>query len=104
MCSACCAVKFDAFVTARTGQVVLRLCVAASERSDAAASLITFRRRSEPMFAPVELIGVDEPMFEMGDIASTSPASEIQTPAEAARAPFGATYTITGTASESSRW
>ena len=30
-------------------------------------------------------------MFEIGDIASTSAACEIQTPAEAARAPLGAT-------------
>ena len=43
------------------------------------------------MFAPLELIGVEEPMFEIGDSASTSPASAIQTPAEAARAPLGET-------------
>ena len=78
-------------MTARAGQLVLRLCVAASERSEAAASLITFRRRSLPRFAPEPLIGVEEPMFEIGDIASTSAASESQTPAEAARAPFGET-------------
>ena len=43
------------------------------------------------MFAPVLVIGVEEPMFDTGDIASTSAAWEIQTPALAARAPFGAT-------------
>ena len=43
------------------------------------------------MFAPVPWIGVDEPMFVAGDIASTSAASEIHTPADAARAPSGAT-------------
>ena len=43
------------------------------------------------MFAPLESIGVDEPMFEIGAIASTSAACESQTPAEAARAPLGAT-------------
>ncbi len=59
--------------------------------SDAAASLITFRRRSEPRFAPLESIGVDEPMFVVGAIASTSAACAIQTPADAARAPFGET-------------
>src|SRR2546423_13050798 len=104
MCSACWAVRFDAFVTARTGQLVLRLCVAASERSEAAASLITLRRRSEPIFPPPALIGGEEPMFETGESASTSPASAIQTPAEAARAPFGEAETITGTLSASSFW
>ena len=43
------------------------------------------------MFAPLELIGVDEPMFVVGAIASTSAACAIQTPADAARAPFGET-------------
>jgi len=43
------------------------------------------------MFPPLESIGVEEPMFETGDIASTSAASAIQTPADAARAPFGET-------------
>jgi hypothetical protein len=37
------------------------------------------------------LIGVEEPMFVLGAIASTSAASLIQTPADAARAPFGDT-------------
>ena len=91
MRSACCAVRLEAFVTASTGQLVLRLCVAASERREAAASLITLRRRSEPMLPPFELIGIEEPMFETGESASTSPASAIQTPAEAARAPYGET-------------
>ena len=43
------------------------------------------------MFAPLESIGVDEPMFESGDIARTSAACATQTPAEAAVAPLGAT-------------
>ncbi len=55
------------------------------------------------MFWPFPLIGVDEPMFVSGAIASTSAASEIHTPADAARAPAGATYTITGIRSVSSR-
>src|SRR5256714_9999936 len=96
MFSASRAVRFDAFVTASTGHVVLRWCAAASAVSDAAASLITLRRRSEPRFCPLESIGVDEPMFVVGAIASTSAASEIHTPADAARAPSGDTYTITG--------
>ena len=43
------------------------------------------------MFWPLELIGVDEPMFESGDMARTSAACETQTPAEAARDPSGDT-------------
>jgi hypothetical protein len=46
---------------------------------------------SSSMFPPPELIGVEEPMFDTGDSASTSPASAVQTPADAARAPFGET-------------
>src|SRR5437763_15570516 len=104
MLSACWAVRFDAFVTARTGHVVLRWWAAARALSDAAASLITLRRRSELMFWPLESIGVEEPMLEIGDIARTSAACESQTPAEAARAPFGPTQTMTGIFSRSSRW
>src|SRR6201997_5511570 len=102
MCNACVAVRVDAPRTAFAGHVVLRWCVAASAVSDATASLITFRRRSEPRFAPLESIGVDEPMFVVGAIASTSAACDTQTPAEAARAPSGETYTITGTFEASS--
>jgi hypothetical protein len=43
------------------------------------------------MFWPEPVIGVDEPMFVFGAIASTSAASEIHTPALAARAPGGET-------------
>src|SRR5438132_6331277 len=90
--SASPAVRFDARRTAASAQCQLRPCVRASVRSDAAESLITFRRRSElEMFDPLESIGVDEPMFVSGAIASRSAASEIQTPAEAARAPRGET-------------
>ena len=59
--------------------------------SEATESLITLRRRSEPRFWPLESIGVDEPMFVVGDMARTSAAWETQTPAEAARAPSGDT-------------
>ena len=52
---------------------------------------IVARELSLPIFWPLPVIGVDEPMFVSGAIASTSAASEIQTPAEAARAPFGDT-------------
>ena len=81
----------DALRTAASAHAALRPCDFASERSDAAASLTTFRRRSLLMFVPLPLIGVDEPMFVSGAIARTSAAWEIQTPADAARAPPGAT-------------
>src|SRR5215510_1852650 len=90
-CFATYAGRFDAFRTASCGQVVLRSWYLASEVSEAAASLTIFRRRSLPMLLPPSLIGVDEPMFVLGAIARTSAASLIQTPADAARAPFGET-------------
>ena len=72
--------------------VVLRLVALRRARvSEAAASLITLRAGRVPMFSPLASIGVDEPMFDLGAIASTSAAWQIQTPAEAARAPSGET-------------
>ena len=100
--SASSLVRLEALRTAMFAQRSLRPWLWASARRDAAASLTTLRRRSEPMFAPVPLIGVEEPMFASGAMTSRSAASEIQTPAEAARAPFGETYTITGTGETSS--
>src|SRR5690348_5431935 len=94
--SAWSAVRFDASRTAFAGHCVLRWCEAASAVSDATASLTTLRGRSEPRLAPLESIGVDEPMFVVGAIARTSAACDTHTPADAARAPFGETYTITG--------
>ena len=89
--SASSAVRFDALRTAASAHLALRPCDFASPRSEAAASFTTLRRRSLPMFEPLPLIGVEEPMFVCGAIASRSAAWEIQTPADAARAPAGAT-------------
>ena len=89
--SASAAVRLAACLTALFAQAALRPWVFARPRSDAAASLMIFRRRSLPRFAPVPEIGVEEPMLVSGAIASTSAASEIQTPADAARAPPGET-------------
>src|SRR3954454_12596467 len=100
--NACSAVRFDAFFTACAGQVVLRLCAAARAVNEAAASLITFRRKSELRLLPLESIGVEEPMFVVGAIASTSAAWEIHTPADAARAPSGEAETVNGTFDASS--
>ena len=102
LASASEAVRFDAWRTAASAHTALRPCDFARPRSEAAASLISLRRRSLPMFAPLPWIGVDEPMFVSGAIASRSAACEIHTPADAARAPAGDTYTITGILSESS--
>ena len=89
--SASSAVRFDALRTAASAHATLRPWLFASARSDAAASFTTLRRRSFWMSSPPTLIGVDEPMFVCGAIARTSAASPIQTPADAARAPSGAT-------------
>jgi hypothetical protein len=59
--------------------------------SEATASLITLRRRSEPRFWPLLSIGVEEPMFVAGAIAATSAASVIQTPPRRPREPLGET-------------
>jgi hypothetical protein len=91
MRSASSAERFDALRTARSAHLAFRPCVRARTRSDAAASLTTFRRRSLSRSWPLPLIGVDEPMLVSGAIASTSAAWPIQTPADAARAPFGQT-------------
>ena len=89
--SASSAVRFDACRTARSAHWTLRWWYLARLRNEAAASLMTLRRRSFPRSWPPPEIGVDEPMFVSGAIASRSEASEIQTPADAARAPGGET-------------
>jgi hypothetical protein len=77
--------------TARAAQSPFRPFVSARVLSFAAKWLIVFRRRSLPRFPPLWLIGVDEPMFVAGAIASTSAASATKTPADAAPAPGGET-------------
>src|SRR5437763_16359924 len=95
--SASVEVRFEATSTAFFGQVVLRWCVCASALSEATASWITLRRRSLPRFCPLESIGVDDPMFDVGDMASTSAACETHTRADADVGPPGETRTTTGT-------
>src|SRR5262249_10168432 len=89
--SASWAVRFDALRTAESAHAAFRPCDLASTRREAAASLTTLRRRSLPMLEPLPWMGVDDPMFVCGAIASSSAASEIHTPADAARAPSGET-------------
>ena len=89
--SASVAPRFAPRRTAASAHATLRPCVRASSLSEAAASLTTLLRRSSWMSSPPTLTGVEEPMFVFGAIARMSPAWPIQTPAEAARAPGGAT-------------
>ena len=63
---------------------------------NAAASFSIFWPRVPPMSPPVEVTALAEPMLVCGAIAATSAASVMKAPAEAARAPFGYTYTTTG--------
>ena len=89
--SASYSVRFDAWRTASPAHCSLRPWFFASVFSDAAASLMTLRRRSDWMFPPPTSIGVDEPMFVCGAMARMSAAWPIQTPADAAREPAGET-------------
>ena len=82
------AVRFDALRTAASAHAALRPCVFASARSEAAASFTTLRRRSLPMFEPLELIGVDEPMFVPAPSrARRPPARSRRRPTRRARRP-----------------
>ena len=63
----------------------------------AAASLIDLAAEVLGEVLAVRVIGVDEPMFVCGAIASTSAAWPITAPAESALDPAGETYTSTGT-------
>ena len=67
----------------------------------ATASLVTFAFISGDICASPPLVpsatGVAEPMLVVGAMPTRFAAYEMYTPAEPARAPSGATYTITGT-------
>ena len=95
-CSASSAVRLTASVTIFAARSPLRPCSSASARTYAAASFSIFRPSTSFVSpGPIE-IGVAEPMFVCGAIAATSVASVMNNPAEAARAPSGDTYAITG--------
>ena len=63
----------------------------------ATASFSAFVRRSPCMSAPDESTGCAAPMLVAGAIAAMWPASVMNVPADAARAPCGSTNVITGT-------
>ena len=80
-----------ALVTIRWASTGLRPWSMAIDRIWARESLITLRRRSQPMFWPEESIGAAAPMWVVGAITARSDAMVITAPAEAARAPAGVT-------------
>src|SRR5512139_233355 len=65
------------------------------ERMNAAASLVTFSPMTESI-PPCRLTGCAAPMLVPGAIAAMCAASVMNTPADPACAPLGATYTTTG--------
>src|SRR2546425_2044120 len=92
-----------AWRTAFSAQSALRPRSSATVRMNAAASFSTFFIivLSAP---PPSATGEAAPMLVAGAIAATWAAIVMKTPAEAARAPVGATYTMTGTSALNMRW
>src|SRR5438105_3295188 len=95
--TACSASMLTLLRTASSAQSALRPCIDARLRTLVTASLSTFAPRSPVRSSPVDWMGWAEPMLVPGAIASTSAAWATKSPAEAARAPLGYTYTMTGT-------
>ena len=85
------AVAFAASRTAFSAQSAFRSCVVASARMRAAASLTILFLRSPAGRSCPSPTGVDEPMLVCGAMPARSEAWTTNTPAEAARAPSGAT-------------
>ena len=85
--SACSALMLTASVTNDSATSALRPCSSAIARIEAAASFTAF---SDPI-APSRPTGVAAPTFVLGAMAATSHESSTNEPAEAARAPDGAT-------------
>src|SRR5438067_1639499 len=95
--TACSASMLTLLRTASSAQAAFRPCIDARLRTLVTASLSTFAPRSPVRSSPVDWMGWAEPMLVPGAIASTSAAWATKSPAEAARAPLGYTYTMTGT-------
>ena len=77
--------------TAFSAHSTLRPRSAARLRAKAAASFATFLDISLPISPPPAVTGCAAPMLVAGAIAATCAAMVMKTPAEAARAPVGAT-------------
>ena len=82
-----------AFRTARSAHEALRPHRSASDRMNAAASLVTFSFS----IAPDTPTGCAAPIFVPGAIAEMGQDIMMNVPAEAARAPSGAVRQMTGT-------
>ncbi len=90
--------------TAFSAHSTLRPRSAAIVRAKAAASFSTFLVISLSMPPPPTGTGCAAPMLVAGAIAATCAAMVMNTPAEAARAPVGDTYTMTGTGEARMLW
>ena len=89
--------------TAFSAHSTLRPRSVAMVRANAAASLATFSIMVLSPPPPPTDTGCAAPMFVAGAIAATCAAIVMNTPADAARAPVGATYTMTGSGALSNR-
>src|SRR5207247_5796501 len=93
-----------AWRTAFSAQSALRPRSSATVRMNAAASFSIFFSIVLSVFPPPSMTGDAAPMLVAGAIAAMWAASVMKTPAEAARAPVGATKMITGTSAFNIRW
>ena len=84
------------FRTASSAHCSLRPRCLAIPRMSAAASLVTFSRRSPSISSPLPEIGCAAPICVLGAMAAIWPARVMNVPADAALAPAGLTNTITG--------
>jgi hypothetical protein len=83
-------------VTAAAASVTFRFRASASVRAYAAASAAAFFAIVSSAFSPVPGTGCAAPICVPGAIATTSAASAMMKPADAARAPDGPTNTTMG--------
>ena len=83
--------------TADSARATLRPRGPTNERMKAAESFSSFCFITSSIFSPPRVTGCAAPVLVPGAMAATSAASRMKKPADAARAPEGATYTITGT-------
>src|SRR2546428_457371 len=93
-----------AWRTAFSAQSAFRPRSSATVRMNAAASFSIFFIIVLSTFPPPSMTGDAAPMLVAGAIAATCAASVMKTPAEAARAPVGATKMMTGTSAPNIRW
>ncbi|OLD75578.1 MAG: hypothetical protein AUG87_12505 [Candidatus Rokubacteria bacterium 13_1_20CM_4_70_14] len=93
-----------AWRTAFSAQSAFRPRSSATVRMNAAASFSIFFIIVLSTVPPPSMTGDAAPMLVAGAIAAMCAASVMKTPAEAARAPVGATKMMTGTSAPNIRW